>query len=923
MAGTTRRVSRFSWSAVDAGLVRQILEQVYLDAGDEEQARQVRRLSDRAARATAAERLGEPPNRGIFSKGVDDVLREKWLPRAKARVVDELTATVSLTLSGAALAEPVETKAQQVRFLQSRNWTNNLRTNLRKAFVRAHRDSVKVEVTRGRDGGLRGPTRLVGKGETADRPWYDHQVHAHARLDELWAQEDRFGARLVLPTGAGKTDTVASWLLHRLAEDERLRVLWLVHQQELASQAMARFAALARLQPAGFERRGRVIHSSGSALSTLTDDELTVAAVTYQSFRDLDARKKRQLAAFLARPTVVVVDEAHHAGAPSFHALLDFVDDQPELQGVLGLTATPYPSAPGARARFMERFRTLVHEVEVAQLIREKVLARPVVTTIQTGETVPTLDASQLAQATSSDIPAEVLAQLDVHHRNRLVVKTWSKHQDAWGKTLVFATNIDHANKLTGTFRRARADVRALHSGIRDRSKVLEWFRAADGSAVLVSVGMLTEGVDLPDARSAFLVRPTTSPILMRQMVGRVLRGPRAGGELEAHVVHFRDEWANLPDVLYPEEVLPDCRPDSDGRSAAPWTPGAIIDDEELALRADVAAQAARAFERLAALFDADDDDPYNDRPPEPLIRGARIVGYYDLGGFPAAVFEHQRPGYDALLADALGRDELRGTSLLSYFDDSPPPYPSLRALKELVALAREYGEAPSLEPCHADIGPERAAREILDAGPLTEAERFELIHQEYQKSLNRVAFANVEAFEEAVAQQLRELRRTTRRLDAEAPPGVGIEPSSLPRLPRIERDLDAIRWLAVETARDVLPPALAQRLSALPEVMWTKRCVSSTWGHWSLRMAGKGRGKAMIRINRVLRTRPKHVPDEMLAYLVFHEILHHLLPGQGHDAEFREMEARWPDADRWDREFDTLHERWDLRPESYPTDVG
>ena len=56
-----------------------------------------------------------------------------------------------------------------------------------------------------------------------------------------------------------------------------------------------------------------------------------------------------------------------------------------------------------------------------------------------------------------------------------------------------------------------------------------------------------------------------------------------------------------------------------------------------------------------------------------------------------------------------------------------------------------------------------------------------------------------------------------------------------------------------------------------------------------------------------------------MLGYLLYHELLHHILPSQGHDAEFRELEAHWPDAIDWDLRFDTLHEHWDTRPESYP----
>jgi superfamily II DNA or RNA helicase len=907
---------------VDPTVVRALLCAAYLDADDDEEARRSRSLSANAALETARSRLGEPPGLRTFTDSVYDCLRERWLPRASAKTINELTATVRLTASAAARREPVDTKRRQIDFLQSRRWSDKLRTNIRKAFIKDNRVGQAVEVVPGQGSVLRAAVELVGLGAPPTRDWYPHQVTARARLDDLWKDSVPCGACLVLPTGAGKTDTIVGWLLSRLDENKDLRVLWLVHQQELVDQALGRFVALASQQKPDFMRRARAIHSAASMVSTLREASLSVAVITYQSFRSMHNRKKSALETFLSRPTIVVVDEAHHVGSNSFDSLLELIERQPEVRAFVGLTATPYPSAPRARARFMNRFPHLVYGPPVGNLIQSEILAQPVVTTIDTGEVYDLTDA-QVAQATSSDIPDEVLKSLDAVNRNRLIAETWKRGSEEWGKTLVFATSIDHAEKLADALSRREAQARALHSATRDRIGTLKWFRSARGSAVLVSVGMLTEGVDLPDARTAFLARPTTSPIVMRQMVGRVLRGPKAGGESEAHVVYFRDKWSNLPDVLYPEEVLPDSRPARAGREKPRWAPGPVIDDDKLELRTDLAAQIEHAFEKLAALFNVDDDDPFNDLPPEPLLREARIVGFYDLIEIAVPVFEHQLPGYEALLADAIKLDGLRGSSLLSYFDDSPPPYPSPRALKTLVALAREFGEIPCLESCNAPLGPGRVAKRILDSGALTERERSDLVLNEYERSLNRVAYSGVEAFEEAVEQELRELRRPTRRLDAESPPNFGIDPAGLERLARVDRDLEPIKRLALKTARVVLPAARTAQLRDLPEVRWTKRCAKSTWGHWSLNMSGRGKGRAIIRMNRVLRTRPKHVPDDMLAYLVFHELLHHLLPGQSHDVEFRKLESLWPAAGQWDLAFDTLHEKWDLRPESYRDDIG
>ncbi|MCG4585545.1 tetratricopeptide repeat protein, partial [Anaerosalibacter bizertensis] len=64
---------------------------------------------------------------------------------------------------------------------------------------------------------------------------------------------------------------------------------------------------------------------------------------------------------------------------------------------------------------------------------------------------------------------------------------------------------------------------------------------------------------DLPNAQTVFLTRPTISTILMTQMIGRALRGEKAGGTKKAYIVSFVDDWKDKiawinPETLYEEE---------------------------------------------------------------------------------------------------------------------------------------------------------------------------------------------------------------------------------------------------------------------------------------------------------------------------------------------------------------------------------
>jgi hypothetical protein len=78
-----------------------------------------------------------------------------------------------------------------------------------------------------------------------------------------------------------------------------------------------------------------------------------------------------------------------------------------------------------------------------------------------------------------------------------------------------------------------------------ENAKVLDAFRRNELD-VLINVRMLTEGTDVPDVQTIFLTRQTTSSILLTQMIGRALRGPKFGGTEQAYIVSFVDDWKQL-----------------------------------------------------------------------------------------------------------------------------------------------------------------------------------------------------------------------------------------------------------------------------------------------------------------------------------------------------------------------------------------
>jgi hypothetical protein len=126
--------------------------------------------------------------------------------------------------------------------------------------------------------------------------------------------------------------------------------------------------------------------------------------------------------------------------------------------------------------------------------------------------------------------------------RNATIVGHYVEKVSHYGKTIVFACNIDHVNRLATLFTRGGIAARGIHSeqGKRETNDAIEQFRSG-AVQVLVNMEMLTHGVDVPDAKTIFLCRPTTSDILFAQMVGRGARRDDATGKNSFFVVEFTD----------------------------------------------------------------------------------------------------------------------------------------------------------------------------------------------------------------------------------------------------------------------------------------------------------------------------------------------------------------------------------------------
>jgi superfamily II DNA or RNA helicase len=112
-------------------------------------------------------------------------------------------------------------------------------------------------------------------------------------------------------------------------------------------------------------------------------------------------------------------------------------------------------------------------------------------------------------------------------------------------RILFFGTTVAHA-EVMATVLQARGHRAAVITGETDgseRKRRIRTFKQSGGEPMLLcNYGVLTTGFDAPNTSAAMIARPTQSLVLYSQMVGRAIRGTKAGGNKTAEIVTVVDE---------------------------------------------------------------------------------------------------------------------------------------------------------------------------------------------------------------------------------------------------------------------------------------------------------------------------------------------------------------------------------------------
>ena len=359
------------------------------------------------------------------------------------------------------------------------------------------RDAERFDLAIGRASGRRTAVDLSG---LQLRPWpYQQEI-----LEALEVERERHGRTrnlVVAATGTGKT-VVAALDYERLRRHHgELSLLFVAHRREILEQSRRTFA--------------EAVRDGAFGEMLVAGERPRRGAHVFASIQSLHGSRLAQLApdAF----DMVIVDEFHHAEAPTYRALLERL--QPRW--LLGLTATPERADGQSILGWFDDH--IAFEMRLWDALDQQLLCPFQYFGIADGEDLSRLewkrggyDLAQLdAVYTGNDArAAKVLEAL-----RRIVTDVGEMH------ALGFCVSVAHARYMAEVCNRAGiVSVAVTGDTPRDeRDGALQDLRRGEVNVVF-TVDLFNEGVDVPEADTILLLRPTESATVFLQQLGRGLR---------------------------------------------------------------------------------------------------------------------------------------------------------------------------------------------------------------------------------------------------------------------------------------------------------------------------------------------------------------------------------------------------------------
>lgn len=395
---------------------------------------------------------------------------------------------------------------------------------------------------------------------------YEHQ----SRLKDLFVRKLISGDERILlhmPTGAGKTRTSIEGVVDywKSAGDRSKNIIWLAHSEELCEQAVETFKFI-------WGERGdkevKLFRLWGSHTLEELPSEGAIIVAGFQKLYSMISSKRdhvfKLMASLKQASSVVVVDEAHKAIAPTYQTCIEYLSSP--TSKLIGLTATPGRSTDdvfnikGSETEKLAEFfnfnklgltnsKGIEIQDPIGYLQELGFLSRIVRKKVTTDIQVELSSVEQRFIAQFLEIPASVLNQLAINdERNALILGEISSLHIQRKQIIVFALSVKHARTLNDLLNLRGINSRCVDGETSSSERVNAITSYKSGNIhVLINYGVLTTGFDAPNTNAIVITRPTASLVLYSQMIGRGIRGTKVGGNAECTLVDIEDNLIGFP----------------------------------------------------------------------------------------------------------------------------------------------------------------------------------------------------------------------------------------------------------------------------------------------------------------------------------------------------------------------------------------
>lgn len=334
------------------------------------------------------------------------------------------------------------------------------------------------------------------------------QQEALDALDNVLA-EDYNRAMVVLATGLGKTYLAAFFA------DQFKRVLFVAHREEILMQAQQSFKHVHPDRTNAFY----------NALEKKTDADFIFASIyTLGSQYHLDRFEKDTF-------DLVVIDEFHHAAAPTYERLLNHF----EPKFLLGITATP------DRMDNKDVYALCDGNVAISIHFLDAI-ERNWLSPFRYYGVYDASDYSAIPwRGTRYDEQELLQLQLRDSFAQKIYEK-WNRHKQT--RTIVFCSSVKQAVYMNDFFQRKSVRSIALHGESHPKERKTARSKLETGELeVVFTVDLFNEGVDIPKVDTLLFIRPTESLAVYTQQIGRGLR--IAEGKSHCVIIDFIGNYRN------------------------------------------------------------------------------------------------------------------------------------------------------------------------------------------------------------------------------------------------------------------------------------------------------------------------------------------------------------------------------------------